>query len=148
MGSSSEDKSIYNDNDSYDSDGNPPDLMESNINDSDSDSDVKPVTGEIDKDMDYGRISEAIDDESPRRADCSVDDQEKESQEEKEPEPKGEHQPERESWAEGVRSSRRTSRPPTQHNPSTGELYIQALRRKEKVHNLKINDMLGSRTAE
>ena len=47
-----------------------------------------------------------------------------------------------------MRSSRRNIRPPQQYNPTTGGSYLQALKKTERIHNIRINDILGSRTAE
>ena len=106
------------------------------------------VDDEVDDEVDDDRIAEAINIDSPQRDDCRVENQNQESQEQKDPESKGNDQHEEGSGVEGVRSSRQTSKPPPQYNPSTGGSYIQALRKKEKVHNIRITDILGSRTAE
>ena len=84
---------------------------------------------------------EAINVDGPRGDDCCV-----ESQSDSEPKEKNPH--EKESEVEGVRSSKRNVRPPQQYNPTTGGSYLQALKKTERIHNIRINDILGSRTAE
>ena len=106
---------------------------------------------DLDDDVDEGRVADATDEGSPRRVDCNVENPnlENDNQEDNELEPekiiseKSEDEPN-----QGVRKSGRSTKKPAQYNPSTGGTYLQTLERKEKIHNLRVNDIFGDRKAE